>query len=769
MTQFALDNSQAYSRACSEGMVSVKRGHLTVLGSGGDGKTSFIDRLTGRGFNTTHTVTEGIEAELSCTIDTVNCTEAWTEHNMDQAEVLKEAITTGFSNILDEFQQLDIEASQISHDHTRTVIDTAEMNTTIDTNPPQGNARSFNERSNYFSDTAEPPTRSDTNLEGDSEAKKQLEQVYIYSKRSNTTTQADIEIVDFGGQWMYKTIHHVFVRNKCVFALVINLNIKLNSVTTLETKPKLYATNRTFFKWFQPMSSRSQILGNVRYIDQIVMWLNTILSHMRTNDNSEYMANTLIIGTHTDLLGWSKNSRKVSAEKYFTELRELLKSKAHKQMIRGFYAVDNRYGDPETFKEVRQEIMKAIEENCDWNQKRPIKWLQMEKHLHDIQNVNNDDDVDQNLIRFEDAEKYGERFRIDRDDMAAFCNFHHMRGDITYLQTEALKGYIIANPQWLVNVFRTIITLPMYRPTDRPELQDEISLLEHDGILKPKGTFLRHVWKQFLDGKEDIQERIEYLIQLLVHFDITCPLKNGSNSEESIYLVPCLLPWCLEASEPDSEWKKALPALCFRFHNSMDSYHATHLDTAPVDLFLPFAFFQRLVCRCSKQPGWTFTSTKYQNKMSFLIGDQLVILQTHFQSVWIKLSILTQEAEESSFSDNVASEVYLAVTKHINTLIECYHSNMWYEVCLSPCENVQIQGKTKKAVPPSVFEGDHCLIGTGVTSLSPNASLKLVQCKFHRAILPIKCYEAWFQASPDTPSQPSGAESNPPQYREKSK
>ncbi len=736
-------------RACSEGLTAVKRGRLAVLGAGGDGKTSFIDRLTGRGFNKAHIVTDGLEAELSCTVDTVNCTEAWTEHRMDQAQVLQDAVTSGLYELMEEFQQL--ESDEYGNEHLcwqgsgkRKQILQSEISQEITS-------------STHSAEANESEKSSITHSDIDPETQRQLEQVHIESKRQAIKDLSDIEVMDFGGQWMYKTIHHIFIRNKCVFALVINLNIKLDSLTKVETKPKLLSPSKSFVKWFQTLLSKSQTIGRVPYIEQIVMWLNTILSHMKTSEIGTYLPNTIIIGTHKDLLGWTHQSREKKAAGYFEELKELLKSKAHKQMIRGYYAIDNKHGDPETFREIRKEIVEAIVESCDWNQKRPIKWLQMEKHLHDLKGRNDAAKVDKNLIPFGDACKYGEKFQIHPDDMEAFCNFHHMRGDITYLQTEALKGYLIANPQWLVNVFRAIITLPIYRPTDH-QLQDEIQLLENDGILKTKGAFLKNVWQQFLEGKEDAQQRIDYLIHLLVHFDITCPLKEDTTADEGLYLVPCLLPWCLDETEPDPDWMEVLPAVYFRFHNSKDSFHTVHLDTTPVDLFLPFAFFQRLVCRCSKQQGWPFTSTKYQNMISFLIGDKRVILQTHFQSVWIKLNILIhrKELESGGFLENVASSVYSAVTKEMNALMECYHRNMWYEVCLSPCENSHIQTKARNQTSSSVFEVDECLCSTGVNSMNPNASLRLVQCKLHKATLPIKYYEAWFKPSQPLPSQSRG-------------
>ncbi len=215
-------NVSAYIRACSEGMTAVKRGRLAVLGAGGDGKTSFIDRLTGRGFNKAHIVTDGIEAELSCTVDVVNCTEAWIEHRMDQGDVLEEAVMTGLYNILNEHQYLDIEESQIACKQSISKVSTAlrskvtgKRNAKLFDDlfvaiPPQDNADQFGECSSYpaVESPNDSPKQSVPDSEAEPETARQLKQVYIHATTSNNKDQSDIEIMDFGGQWMYYMLLH---------------------------------------------------------------------------------------------------------------------------------------------------------------------------------------------------------------------------------------------------------------------------------------------------------------------------------------------------------------------------------------------------------------------------------------------------------------------------------------------------------------------------------------------------------------------------------
>ncbi len=58
--QFITANLEAYQRACEDGSAETDRWRLMVLGCSGDGKTSLIDRLLGRGFNEQHIVTNAL-------------------------------------------------------------------------------------------------------------------------------------------------------------------------------------------------------------------------------------------------------------------------------------------------------------------------------------------------------------------------------------------------------------------------------------------------------------------------------------------------------------------------------------------------------------------------------------------------------------------------------------------------------------------------------------------------------------------------------------
>ena len=793
--EFVEGHEAAYIRACADGTTIVEHGRMAVLGAGGDGKTSFINRMTGRDFNHGHIVTDGIDAIL-CTIDATNCTEAWTEHNQDQMKSLNATLTGGLSKIMEEYN------STISQEIEYVDIDQA-LKKSKATKPAESVMNGEMQKPKTFSAVQKfHPTalakpiiselhelhpqeaancKSDTTLQSKfeikgikkyeenvdepgkqsralfrtlsrdgvtAEEKQQLIKVYHDGQKSEN--HSDIEIMDFGGQWVYQTVHHCFLRYKCVFILVVNLAIGLFSHVPVVTKPSMETASRFW-------ASRKN--STIPYIDQIIMWLNTILSHMQPDASGEYPKNVIVVGTHKDQLSYIKHTYvkwwdpNLMAEEYFKQLESLLRNKAHKKIIRAYFAVDNKGGDVETFKELRPYVIEAIRENCDWNKKRPIRWLLLQKHLHELQNDDSIPAVERNLIPYEKVCQYEEQFKIFKEDIAEFCTFHHLRGDITYISPKGLQSFVIANPQWLINIFKAIFTLPMHRSRHLTHLADEIHLLDADGILLATGAFLKHVWEHCLGGNRDDQERMKYLVQLLAQFEIICPLHDTSSSredgkEDPYYLVPSLLQWDLDLMRPDEvQWFPMLPSIYFRFHATKESAKRIKLGkTKTSDLFLPFAFFQRLVCRCSRELGWSFHLEKYQNKICFLLDEKLIILETFFQSVWIKLSIMAPKNEGTNVDSNEQSQVYASITNQMDSLIEMYHPNMWYDVCLNPCEQ-----KIKSVSAQNIEE---CLGTTGISSLTRSAKPNLVHCNVHDTCIQSKDYKAWF-LSPSSPNSSS--------------
>ncbi len=691
MDNFVTKQHVVYMRVCAEAVTTIRQGNLTVLGASGDGKTSVVDRLVGRKFNPKHLSTVGIDATLTCDVNTINCTQAWVECQEDKADSIGDIITQVVGEKM--FQQCTEEDIQSSNVCCNT--------------PGRG--------------------QEDTSVENlDPEAETRLKIISLYTTldqiREEKQEKTSIRILDFAGQSVYQTIHHAFIRTESVCILVINLRIDLESLVPISTFQNSDGRIAT---------SLFEILGlgmpkgqkSVKYVDQIFIWLNTIISHLQ----GDLRGKVILVGTHKDKLAWSVAKQEKMAASYFDRLKGLLVNKAHKEMIHeDCFAVDNKGGDTKTYAKLRPAILELVKKHCPWNVEQPVKWLQMEKHLHALSgNGETAETLDNQLLRFEEVCEIGKKYKIKSDEMVEFLKFHHATGNITYLCTEELKQYVISNPQWLVDIFKAVITIPLNRPKD-PDLQADVKRLDTCGILNIGGPFLKHVWQKFLLGRPDESQRVKFMVDLLIYFDLICQF------EGELYLVPSLLPWSPSKQDQFKEYHAVADALYLRFHASKTSINDSRYGSETYDQFLPFAFFQRLICRMVRQPGWKLSTNKYQDEVSYYHADHLVVLKNPFQSTWISLEVLEKTAITGSLEQDLYDGIFQTLSRQISCIMTAYHPNMWFEVCVNPC-----QGKV-------IDQVDGCLAGIGVTSEDLKASPHTAECKVHKSTLPPSEVKKWF-------------------------
>ena len=138
--------------------------------------------------------------------------------------------------------------------------------------------------------------------------------------------------------------------------------------------------------------------------------------------------------------------------------------------------------------------------------------------------------------------------------------------------TPALSNFVVLDPQWLVNVFKTVITV---KPYDQEESKfKELWLqLESTGILDEK--LLEHVWGPLLSQEETSAS----LLAIMEKFSLLCPWPCSNASSGKQYLVPSML-----MSHPPKEITKLvasaqIPSLFLRFQSGQ----------------VPPGFFPRLV------------------------------------------------------------------------------------------------------------------------------------------------------------------------------
>ncbi|XP_071959799.1 probable serine/threonine-protein kinase pats1 [Antedon mediterranea] len=227
-----------------------------------------------------------------------------------------------------------------------------------------------------------------------------------------------------------------------------------------------------------------------------------------------------------------------------------------------YYAIDNSIRSPldEFIVELRDHITEVAKNEPYMGEKMLLKWLNF---LHEIEKLRAQNE---HSITFKQVTKLASQCHITRQDqLFAMLHFHHDLGNIVYYgerdtPDSALNDIIIIIPQWLIFIFKLVITVK--DPSDQKLLEKK---LDEEGLLEVR--LLRRMWQDFL-------EKVEALLELMQKFDLLY---------DRLFYVPSLL------KENDGDEMVLLDKL-------------TKLKTAAVlyvdfDGFLPEGLYYRLVVR----------------------------------------------------------------------------------------------------------------------------------------------------------------------------
>ncbi len=685
-----------YMKACKHGHAKVFNGLMMVVGGPGDGKSSLIERLAGENINPKHDITNALKSDISCKVDITKINRAWLKINENRSETIENDLTVALASAMknvSEKKPIKEKAKQPKNVLYRLGIFGRKKKPISES---QDGAAAHLDIDNSTGD----PSKSQNLIRA------RLREVRNLQSEENLIERIEgpchdhsvIFVWDFGGQLVYYSIHQVFLRATCVYVLVINLTIPLE-------KKRLDVQGSCDSK-----SNRSQL-----YIQEIEFWINLILSHMKKAQHAKGKGSIILVGTHKDKLHSDINQRESLADEYFQRLKDMLRNTQHKNLIRKCFAVDSLGGDEETYEKLREELMAAIKIHCNWGQIRPIRWLLLAKHLHELKSDVTIRQIDRNLVRLEKVHEFGSGYGMKEEEVKLFLEFFHRCGDLTYLPTEGLKGYVIPNPQFLVNVFRSVINLDQFFPEDT-ETQEDIDKLRKDGMLRRNLSLLSVLWDEVLQStKEEEKETvIEFLLNIMEEFDMIVPHR------EKMFFVPNMLPWSPGTTESlFPNMIQTAPALYFLFHSSTDSHESFLEGSTMYDQFLPYGLFQRLISRCVKL-GWRWLEHKYRDLVSYRSDDCVVVLSS--QSSWIKLEVLVADnntaVEFDKFNRNISRE--------LKTMLAVYNQNMWFEYSVNVCG----------------AHGHECIINTGRSNLG--GKLGLAICPTHDNCLTIPQFAMWF-------------------------
>ena len=475
---------------------------------------------------------------------------------------------------------------------------------------------------------------------------------------------------DFGGQTVYYTTHPLFLTSRAIYLLVNDLSRHLHDKAKSVMKQGMFTKLQDSFR----------LKTNADYLD---FWMSSVASlaiqdesHSKKtkSDLLPELPPVFLVCTHADKPCDGGDPRELGRMVFGH-----LQTKPYKTHLHDVFIVDNTKSGhelecPEVLR-LRQEIRTVAKELPHMKEAVPIKWLKFEKEMQAKKDEGN------KWISLEETKEVAREVCdvSDEEEFRTLLNFlHDQRVLIHFDDTPELSKMVVLDTQWLINVFKEVITI---RPFDSKEkkFKELWFRLEKEGVLEE--PLLEHVWGP-LYRKEDT---CRSLIAIMEKFSLLCswPSSDGSRSRQD--LVPSIL-----MSHPPEEIMELIasaeiPSLFLK------------LETGQV----PPGLFPRLVLQflqwCKQECAGLEHHQLYHNFVRIYRSEEVncsVILLCHMLSIEVVVHRGNDGHEvahcsESAISSPVNSNhdpFACAVLRQLELMLEsmrrefCWLQNMKYEV-----------------------------------------------------------------------------------------
>ena len=682
---------EAYNKALADGKTSARRVPIMLIGQDRAGKTSLKKSLKGICFDPEEDSTVGIDVDPSYFKVT---TETWKTGTTDNDPDSDKAVSFDYRT-------------------ARCIVDTLKSNQ----RSPEGttdNDRSANDPNFGGSETLrgkgstkpvgdlkhnptsiEPATSSGGEVvyvspdptevkiaEPDRFTAHVPEQVAAVTetllKRDCRDNEEDVfsSLWDFAGQSVYYVTHPLFLTPRAIYCLVYDLSLNPQDRAKPLVKQGLYKKNQESF----------DLKTNMDYLD---FWMTSVASLTSTENEgcsvvpkSEVLPAKLppvfLVCTHADTPYGGGDPRELSCEIF-----GYLKDKPYGAHLSDVFFVDNtslnvHKSECSEVVRLRKEVLDAAKDLPQINEVIPIKWLKFEKVLQALKIS------EYKYISLETAKNVASTVCNinDSKEFETLMNYSHdLRRLIHFGDSPELNKLVILDPQWLIDVFKKVITVKPYDSGEK-RFVNLWRKLEREGILD--GELLAHVWGPLFDNRE----ASESVIGIMEKFSLLCPWPSD-DAESKSFLVPSMLK--THPPEKVIELLKSarIPSLFLKFENGL----------VPPGLFprLVLQFFQ-----WGKGTLWSPVNPElFHGFARFFISedeDCSVILACHSSSIEV---VIHRGNDSFDLAEDLSSKMYLAtdnnydsaesncaglVRKQLELMLErmrnefCYLRNMKYEM-----------------------------------------------------------------------------------------
>ncbi|XP_078354091.1 uncharacterized protein LOC144638729 isoform X2 [Oculina patagonica] len=654
---------EIYNNALAEGKSLVKRLPLMLIGQDQAGKTSLKKSLKGISFNPEEESTVGIDADPS---HFMLSKEIWKAGEKGQAASAEMAIS--FEHQAARFVADRLKKKETDPGEKREHVTSGKSN-----NPAMPTMRETPlseplKDPDQIQSSEDPAGWTLDDINAFTPPEQEFQEIAALAEtllQDDGLENGDVYSMlwDFAGQSVYYVTHVLFLTARAIYFLVYDLSQNPHD----RAKPLM---KQGVYKSFQ---DRSNLKTNLDYLD---LWMTSVSSlASQDEDNigpkSESLPKKLpavfLVCTHADNPHGGRNPREMA-----NEIFGFLKKKPYGPHLYDVFCVDNTKSGSESecpeVTRLREEVLAVSNKLPYIDEAIPIKWLKYEKALQMML------ELGYKWISLDRAKYIASKVcKIGGDDETkTLLNFlHDLRILIHFDDSPELNTLVVLDPQWLIDVFKKVITVRPYHWKEK-EFEDLWCKLEGEGILDE--NLVKHVWSDLNHQRETF----EGLIAIMEKFGLLCPwpLSDGSCSKR--YLVPSML----KSHPPEALVKLAasaqVPSLFVKFESGQ----------VPSGLFprLLLQFFQ-----WGKEEFWRPGNPKLYHNFArfFMSGDEgcSVILQCHSSSIEVLYHSVGDNTADFSCTRVVRRQLGLILECMRNQL--CWLNNMRYQmsvICPVCCE-----------------------------------------------------------------------------------
>ena len=558
----------------------------------------------------------------------------------------------------------------------------------------------------------------------------------------STRQNPEIKMWDMAGEFGYYCSHQMFLDPQCIYLVVMDASKDLVKLLDAEI-PLSHATEDQAKKIHCPRKM-------YEFLDY---WLDNICTFINPGLSTEELPSIAIVLTHTDNLG-------PAAEDIISEYREQIeKHIQNKYAVRFVYkhifAVSNKERCEETFHELRKTILEMAERKNELskNSTIPFVWMLIEAEIRKYSETTNKKCFTINEIKSQVLDKNGLPLKECKD----FLKFQHSIRRMIFVNAndqtdhEEFESLVITDPQYVVDVFRSVIAL-WHGLSNETTSMSLYQKLEIKNNIKDRNVSLKHlhqVWENLL-GDNITTEHLAWMLYKFNQIFLTNGTPwNAASIYQNIdtkFTIPVLLPPSPAEVLDTSTSSCKLPLIYYFYLAQSFSTIGNSTSFLPVG-FLPILASRLANCEIDGQP-WNQRKL-YFNTAEFITGkyhDFLLILSTHQNAIFVNV-----------FPANGATFFFKmgCIMSYIRNQIERYICEVMSEmcpqlkcaVCVSPCysgdssvhpsRNAEIHNQGIRINCLSILRP----IQEGMDVQMP---LKIPICREHEKEKSIADYECWF-------------------------